>query len=138
MPRGKTAEVRRAEAHLYLDKAVQFAKAAQSELERKRYDSALLNAIHSAISSTDSVTTALLGRRSTDPDHYQAVDLLEEAAGSAPEIKAKSRQVRSLLGRKNLVEYESRPATARDAVDGVERAIRILEWARDVVRKARV
>ena len=28
--------------------------------------------------------------------------------------------------------------TARDAVDGVERAIRILEWARDVVRKARV
>jgi len=27
MPRGKTAEVKRAEAHLYLDKAVQFAKA---------------------------------------------------------------------------------------------------------------
>jgi len=138
MPRGKTAEVRRAEAHLYLDKADQFVKAAQSELERKRYDSALLNAVHSGISSTDSVTTALLGRRSTDPDHDRAVDLLEEAAGSASEIKAKSRQVRSLLARKNVVEYESRPATAQDARDGVERATRILEWARDVVRKARV
>ena len=63
----------------------QFVKAAQSELERKRYDSALPNAVHSGISSTDSVTTALFGRRSTDPDHDRPVDLLEEAAGSASE-----------------------------------------------------
>ena len=35
MPRGKTAEVRRAEAHLYLDKAVQFAKLASVAPFRK-------------------------------------------------------------------------------------------------------
>src|SRR3989442_12595515 len=60
VPRGKTAEVRRAEAHLYLDKADQFVKAAQSELERKRYDSALLNAVHSGLNPSLSMTSSTI------------------------------------------------------------------------------
>src|SRR2546426_10984242 len=58
--RGKTAEVRRAEAHLYLDKADQFVKAAQSELERKRYDSALINAVHSGLNPSLSMTSSTI------------------------------------------------------------------------------
>src|SRR2546428_5115282 len=58
--RGKTAEVRRAEAHLYLDKADQFVKAAQSELECKRYDSALLNAVHSGLNPSLSMTSSTI------------------------------------------------------------------------------
>lgn len=98
----------------------------------------MLNAIHAAISGMDAVAVALVGRRSTDPDHQRAVDLLEEAAASAPEIRTRSRQVRALLARKNTVEYESRAASGRDARDGVEQAGRVVDWAREVVVKARL
>jgi len=138
MAKGKTVEVRRSEARLYVAKADEFLEEARSALESERYDAALLNAIHAAISGTDAVAVALVGRRSTDPDHHRAVDLLEEAAASAPEIRARARQVRALLARKNTVEYESRAASARDAQNGVEQAGRVVDWAREVIAKARL
>jgi HEPN domain-containing protein len=138
MAKGKTAEVRRGEARLYLEKAVQFLEQARSGLEASRYDAVLLDAIHAAISGTDSVTVALGGVRSTDPDHQRAADLLEQVAAAAPEIRERARQLRALLARKNAVEYESRKASAKDARDGVERAGRIVEWAREVLLKARL
>ena len=76
MARGKTAQVRRNEAPLYLDKAVQFLEQGRSGLDAGRNDAALLDAIHAAISATDAVTTALAGVRSTDPDHQRAADEL--------------------------------------------------------------
>src|SRR6266550_577190 len=93
MARGKTAAVRRGEARLYLGKADQFLEQARVALDARRYDAALLNAVHAAISGTDAVTVALAGRRSTDPDHQRSVDLLEESATSAP--RSGSGRVRS-------------------------------------------
>lgn len=138
MASGKTTATRRSEARLCLSKAEQFFEQASLALDAERFDAALLNAIHAAISASDAVTVALAGRRSTDPDHQRSVDLLEETAASTPEIRERSRQLRTLLARKNAVEYESRPASARDARDGVERAARIVDWARDLVAKARL
>jgi HEPN domain-containing protein len=138
MAKGKTLQVRRGEARLYLDKAIQFIDQARSGLDAGRNDAALLNAIHAAISGTDATTIALAGVRSTDPDHQRAADLLEEVAGSAPDGRERARQLRTLLARKNAVEYESRKASARDARDGVERAGRIVDWAKEVLAKARL
>jgi HEPN domain-containing protein len=138
MAKGKTTQVRRAEAQLYLDKAVQFIEQARSGLDADRNDAALLDAIHAAISGTDAATVALAGVRSTDPDHQRAADLLEEVAGSGPEGRERARQLRTLLARKNTVEYESRKASVKDARDGVERAGRIVDWAKEVLAKARL
>lgn len=138
MAKGKTSQVRRGEARLYLDKAVQFIEQARAGLAADRNDAALLDAIHAAISGTDAATVALAGVRSTDPDHQRAADLLEEVASSAPYGRERARQLRALLARKNTVEYESRKASARDARDGVERAGRIVDWAEEVVAKARL
>ncbi len=137
MARGKTAQGRRVEARLYLEKAVQFHEQARSGIEAHRNDAALLDAIHAAICGTDAATIALSGVRSTDPDHQRAADLLEEVAPTA-EGRERARQLRALLARKNTVEYESRRASAKEARDGVERAGRIVEWAKDVVAKARL
>jgi len=137
MAKGKTAQVRRSEARLHLEKAVQFLEQAQSGLLANRHDAALLDAIHAAISATDAATIALGGVRSTDPDHQRAADLLEEVA-AAPEGRERARQLRALLARKNSVEYESRRATTKDARDGVERAGRITAWAKDTLVKARL
>ena len=138
MARGKTAQVRRNEAPLYLDKAVQFIEQARSGLDAGRNDAALLNAIHAAITSTDAVTTALAGVRSTDPDHQRAADLLEDIVASASEYRLRARQLRSLLARKNAVEYESRKTSPKEARDGVERAGRIVDWAKEVLAAARL
>jgi HEPN domain-containing protein len=138
MARSKTTKVRRGEARLYLDKAIQFIEQARSGLDADRNDAALLDAIHAAISGTDAATIALAGVRSTDPDHQRAADLLAEVAGSAPENRERVRQLRTLLARKNTVEYESRKASVKDARDGVERASRIVDWAKEVLAKARL
>jgi HEPN domain-containing protein len=138
MAKGKTTHARRAEAALYMDKASQFLEQARTGLEANRNDATLLDAIHAAISAVDAATIALAGVRSTDPDHQRAADLLEEVAGSGSEVRERARQLRALLARKSAVEYESRKATAKDARDGVERAGRVVEWARQVVTNARL
>jgi HEPN domain-containing protein len=134
----KTVSVSRAESALYVAKAEQFVEEAHTALDASRDDAAMLNAIHAAISALDAVTVALAGLRSADPDHQRAVDLLEEVASGSEEIKTRVRQTRQLLAKKNMVEYESRRATAKEARDALERASRIVEWAVVTVRRARV
>lgn len=51
MARGKTTATRRSEARLYLGKAEQFLEQARLALDAERFDAALLNAIHAAISA---------------------------------------------------------------------------------------
>ena len=137
MARGKTVQVRRNEARLHLDKAVQFIEQARSGLDAGRNDAALLEAIHAAVSGTDAVTTALAGVRSTDPDHQRAADLLEDIVAVSDD-RQRARQLRSLLARKNAVEYESRKTSPKEARDGVERAGRIVDWAKEVLAAARL
>jgi hypothetical protein len=119
-------------------KADQFLSASTNALNGSQHDAALLLAIHAAISATDAVTAALSGLRSADPDHLRAADLLESVARGSEEIHDKANQLRSLLKVKNLVEYEDRRSTAREAEAGVKRADRLAVWARAQVGKARV
>lgn len=135
---GKTLSVAKAEARLYLAKAEEFLAEAAAALAGDRHDAAMLNAIHAAISATDAVTAALAGRRSADPDHQRAVDLLQQVADGSEDVGTRVRQLRTLLAKKNAVEYESRKATSREARASVERAERILRWAREVVELAKL
>ncbi len=98
----------------------------------------MLNSIHAAISATDAVTVALSGRRSADPDHQRAADLLEEVGGRSESITPRVKQLRALLGKKNQVEYESRRGKASEAVDAVARALRFVEWAAEIVQRAKL
>jgi hypothetical protein len=134
----KTIVVVRSEAPLYLAKAQEFLQAARTAAGEKLADAVVLDAIHAAISAADAVAVALGGRRSADPDHQRAVDLLEEIAGSSGEIKGQVRQLRSLLAKKNAVEYESRRASAKEASDAMQRAERFVGWAAITVQRAKV
>jgi hypothetical protein len=90
----------------------------------------MLCAIHAAISAADAFVVAAAGRRSADPDHMRAVDLLEQLArGSGGDIETRARQFRSLLQMKNVVEYEGRRATSKEAEDAVLRCERFVAWA---------
>jgi hypothetical protein len=136
--RTKTVATPRREASLYIGKAEQFAESARIALAAERHDAGLLNAIHAAISAGDAVAIALSGRRSADPDHQRAVDLLQEIGGTSESMGASVKQLRALLSKKNQVEYESRRATPKEAADAVARASRIVNWARETVARARL
>ena len=136
--RTKSVTMRRGDAALYLAKATQLAEEAQLALGGSRYDAAILISIHAGISAADGVTVALAGRRSTDPDHQRAADLLEEVGRGSESISDRVKQLRGLLAKKNQVEYESRRTTAKEAADAVARAERMVQWAQEVVQRARL
>jgi len=136
--RTKSVTTPRGEASLYLAKARQLVEEAQLALGGSRYDAAMLNSIHAGIGAADGVTVALAGRRSTDPDHQRAADLLEEVGRSSESISDRVKQLRGLLAKKNQVEYESRRTTAKEAADAVSRAERMVQWADEIVQSARL
>ena len=136
--RSKSVTMPRRDAPLYLAKARQLAEEAQLALIGSRYDAAMLNSIHAGISAADGVTVALAGRRSTDPDHQRAADLLEEVGRGSESISDRVKQLRGLLAKKNQVEYESRRTTAKEAADAVSRAERMVQWAQEIVQRARL
>lgn len=136
-PRLKTASADRAEAALHLAKAEQFLDVARAALIDRRHDAGMLTAIHAGISAADAVAIALAGVRSADPDHGRAAALLEQVAGQSDIVRTRARQLRMLIEKKNAVEYESRRASADEAVQAVERAHRIVSWAREAVDNGR-
>lgn len=138
MRRIKTVAAGRAEAAQHLAKAAQFLEVARHSVEGRRYDAGRLNAIHAGISAADAVTAAPAGERSADPNHIQAVTLLERVAGDSEPVRMRARQLRMLIEKKNAVEYESRRASSGEASQAVERADRIVSWARDAVEQGRL
>ena len=135
---GRTTDIPRREARIFLVKAQEFLAASRDAAEAGQHDASMLAAVHAAIVANDAVCAALLGRRSADPDHQRAVDLLESAADHEEGISTRAKQLRSLLAKKNFVAYEARRATAAEARDGLERASRFVAWASEVLSRTRV
>lgn len=96
----------------------------------------MLNAVHAVISATDAVCVALAGRRSVDLDHQRAADLLQEIGGKSRDVTNSVKQVRMLLVKKNVVEYESRQASSKEAAEAVKRATRFVNWANQTIEDA--
>jgi hypothetical protein len=135
---GRTTEVPRREARVLLAKAREFLGAAQAAADNDHHDASLLNAVHATIAAADAVCVALLGRRSSDPDHQRAADLLENVAEFEPEARVRARQLRGLIAKKNFVAYEARRATAAEARDGVDRATRFVAWTDEALLRAKL
>lgn len=136
MAKSKVVEVPRRSSTEHLQKGKEFLGQAEAALAKEAYDAALLNAIHAAIAAADAVCVAYAGRRSADPDHQRAADLLLEVIGTGgrPQVG----HLRTLLGKKNLVEYEARRATAKEGREGVKKAARFVGWAEEMVQKTKL
>lgn len=81
---------------------------------------------------------ALGGRRSSDPDHQRATDLLQEIGGKSTDVSGQVRRLRELITKKNAVEYESRLATTTEATGAVQKAERLVAWASKTIDAARL
>ena len=126
-----------AEVPGFLGKAQQFLAGAEDHLANGRHDGALMDAIHAVIAACDAVTGHLEGIRSADPDHARAAHLLERVTKTENVAGTPARQFAMLIAKKNVVEYEARRATAKEASEGVDRARRFVRWATDQIARAR-
>jgi|SRR5215471_2863834 len=128
-PPGKRVRSSPATAANFLAKAEQFLAEGKEALTSQHFDSALLLAIHSAISANDAATSHIGQVRSTDPDHLRAADLLQSVTGDGD----RARQLRGLIGLKNEVEYQSARTSAKAAADGIARTERFVGWVRELL-----
>lgn len=138
MPSVKVVQTERHQARHFFEKAVQFCDAARRQLDLEQYDSALLLAVHAGISGADAACAGLGGRRSVDPNHLRAADLLESVGRNTAAFTEQANKLRALIGQKNRVEYEDKRATRKDASDAVARCERLVAWTRDELTQARM
>jgi len=119
----------------YLAKAEEFFRSAVDNLTSRRWNAAALSAVHASIAAADAVSIVERGSRSASQRH---ADLLDHLAGPGQERAAALAHLRRVLSRKNVVEYESRLFTQKEAEEVVQHAERFLAWARSRVRPAGV
>ena len=111
----------------FLHKAQQFSRAMNQALNKGDWDAAGLNAVHCAISANDALLVALTGVRSASTRHADSAGLLESKV-STPGVKSAVNQLKRLISKKNLIEYERRIFSKSEASNTVRDAGRFLEW----------
>lgn len=127
-----TRSVEKSAAANYLGKAQQFSRAMLDSLDKGDWDAAELNAVHCAISANDAVLVFTRGIRSVSSKHDESAMLLETMV-QVPGTKNAASQLKRLVSKKNLIEYEERMFRNSEARDAVKNATRFLAWAETVL-----
>jgi len=95
------------------------------------WNAAATLAVQCAISSADAICVHEKGVRSVSQDHLDVCDLV--ACLSLDGAREKSRQLRKIVARKNLVQYECRSVHKADADEMVKVTTRLYQWVREMV-----
>ena len=120
----------------YLKKAQEFFQTMQKAYESGNWNSVGLEAVHCAISANDALLVFFGGIRSISPEHMDAVRLLTEIIDSE-EARKNSTHLRRVVAKKNVIEYENRLFTKKEA-EGVKlHAERFLSWTTPMLPKAK-
>ena len=132
----KEVQTRKIEKHkylAYLHKAESFCRSMEKAESEEDWNAASLNAIHCAISSSDAVTTYLLGERSAGQRHEDAADILKRTG--LPDASEKAQQFLSIIHQKTLVEYEAEEPAESDARQIIKQTRRFHNWAKQLLPK---
>lgn len=128
----RTSYVPKSDYINYLKKAEEFFSSAQDSLIKEKWNAAGLNAIHTGISSADALLVSLHGIRSTSPKHDDTLKLLTSLVKHKG-LEENISHLRSLISMKNLVEYDQRLITQREAVNLSKHSERFLAWIKTIL-----
>lgn len=123
----KTEAIERREYKIYLKKASEFYDTALQAKEKGRWNAVGLNAVHCAISSSDALLVFYAGIRSISEDHLSVIDLLSSSIRLS-EVKSKCESLRRILAKKNIIEYEDRDFTQKEALEILKLTERFYTW----------
>ena len=129
----KTRNVDKHKYRNYLAKADEFFDIMNESISKRKFNAAVLNAIHCAISSADALTVFYKGVRHAGERHEDVVSLLNTLG--LPDMQSKNRQLLDLLRIKNSAEYEEKLMTETNAADSIKNAERFSKWVKEMLNK---
>lgn len=133
----KKIPFKKVEKHEYLDyikKAEEFHKSMMRDFADGLWNAACSSAVHCAILANDALLVCYHGLRSSSPRHDDAPVLLETYF-TIPDIKENAAQLRKIIAKKTVVEYESRLFHQKEAEVIVAQADRFFKWAKNKLPK---
>lgn len=122
--------VARTRWNVFLAKAEDFLRAAQSSHGGRNWNACVSASVHAGILACDVVTVGVLGKRNTG-EHDDLIPLLAAALDASPkELSDNQRRIRRLLEVKNVAEYEDRLLDGSEASSSLKDGERLVEFAR--------
>ena len=115
----------------YLKKAADNYDQMLAAYNASNWNAAATLAVQCAISSADAICVHEKGIRSISQDHLDVCDLVAQLPIKGADEKAK--QIRKVIIRKNMVQYESRSVHKSDADDMVKITTRVYQWVRETM-----
>jgi len=123
----QTKAIERSRYGFYLKKADEFYDIMLQAKEREKWNAVGLNAVHCAISCSDTMLVFYAGIRSTSDDHLAVIDLLSTSI-KLPDVKSKCETLRKILVKKSIIEYEDRDFTQNEALEILKLTERFYNW----------
>ena len=115
---------------VYLKKAKDFYQSMLRAYSDNNWHSVGLEAVHCAISATDALLVYRAGIRCTSQRHLDIVDVLVDQIKTEKSQK-NIRTLIKILEMKNLVEYEDRLFTQKEASEILKRTERYFDWVKN-------
>ena len=130
---GKIKEESKSAAGDYLKKASDNYDQMLSAFHASNWNAAATLAVQCAISSADAICVHEKGIRSISQDHLDVCDSVAKLPLDGADEKSK--QLRKVIARKNMVQYESRSARKDDSDEMVKVTTRFYQWVREIMGK---
>jgi HEPN domain-containing protein len=129
----KTKKEEKSSVSGYLKKAADNYDQMLAAYNASNWNAAATLAVQCAISSADAICVYEKGVRSISQDHLDVCDLVSQLPLKGASEKAK--QIRKVIMRKNMVQYESRSVRKSDADDMVKVTTRVYQWVRETIEQ---
>jgi HEPN domain-containing protein len=129
-PRFRTQDIAKASYVNYLKKSDECHRAAAESLSRNDWNAAAICAVHSCIAACDAYCIYFLGKRHHGSNHNDAVLLFVTIKPADEQLKNNANRLRSILGIKNMAEYEERLIRRGEAEKALKDAERFLTFVR--------
>ncbi|HPN87856.1 MAG TPA: HEPN domain-containing protein [Candidatus Omnitrophota bacterium] len=126
---GKVKQESKSASTDYLKKATDNYNQMLIAFHALNWNAAATLAVQCAISSADAICVYEKGLRSISQDHLDVCDLVAHLSIEGAEEKAK--QLRKVIIRKNMVQYECRSVRKDDADEMVKVTTRFYQWVNE-------
>ena len=129
----RTREESKSSSADYLKKAADNYDQMLIAFHASNWNAAATLAVQCAISSADAICVYEKGVRSISQNHLDVCDLVMSLALEGADEKSK--QLRKVIMRKNMVQYECRSVNRSDADEMVKVTTRVYQWVREKMEK---
>lgn len=127
-----TKDINRNVAKIYFEKAKDFYAAMYESYANENWNTVGLTAVHSVISLTDALLAHYGGVRNTSQDHKSAGKLLKNYIQDVS-VQQQEKHLIKIIAKKNLIEYEGRVFTKKEAEDIKKQTERFFEWGKNLL-----